>query len=253
MSLLQYRRAKWYKALVQLPGAADRRTKRNACGLPSPTEVLDLLQSKLAPVVLMLLWGLLMAGKLSRAWYYNTYMILSASCALRAFVAIATKRVRTIKRIAEIQKQAPGKIEDKRRRKRTLKAKTRGVIADLFLVFTGCFLTTISFVFSSSFFSSRRLILNYAIAYTVAVFTFMGGNMQLHNIVRNEEIRCARVYATTNALNSDTSGEELPKRTESDMSGMSVVEKTCINSHGQRRSMPSGGGLFSEVKTEEIS
>jgi hypothetical protein len=190
-----------------------------------------------------------MTGTLSRAWYYTTYMSVSGCCALRAFAAMATKRVRTIKRIAEIQKQAPGTLEDKRRRKRTLKAKTRGVIADLFLVFTGCYLTTMSFVFSSSFFSSRRLIVYYAIAYTVAVFAFMGGNIQLHNKVINEEKRCARVHATTNAPN----GEVFPQKTESDMSGMSVVEKTCINSHGKRRSMPSGGGLFSDIKTEEIA
>jgi hypothetical protein len=247
MSLLQHRRARWFKALVQMPGEVSRGSKRrNACGLPSLTEILDKLQSQLAPVVVMLLWGLLMTGTLPRAWYYTTHMALSGCCALRAFIAIATKRVRTIKRIAEIQEQAPGTIEDKRRRKRTLKVKTRGVILDLFLVFIASCLGAISFLASQSFFSSRRLILNNAIAYTLGGFAITGANIQTHYSVAYTR---KRRDPAKSALNYNSKGRVV---VETELDGMSVVEHSCVDGTGDGRTKPSGG-LFSEVETATMT
>jgi hypothetical protein len=246
MSLQQQRGAKWFKGLVQMPGEGNSRSKRNACGMPSASQALDTLQGPVAPILALMLWVLLIAGELPRSWYYTVNMSLGASYSFRAFIAIATQRVRTIKNIADLQKKAPGTIEDKRRRMHTLKGKTIGVVLDLLFVFIGSCLTTVSYLVAQSFFSSRRLIVNCAVAYTLGVLSLFGVGLQIHKKIGSEQKRLARVEALALATCNTTDGGV---KAETEMSGMSVVEQSCIDGNGGGRNVPLGG-LFSEVPTE---
>jgi hypothetical protein len=249
MSLQQQRGAKWFKGLVQLPGEGDRETQRNACGLPSLSHALDTLQGPLAPLLALTLWVLVISGELPPTWYYTVNMSLTGIYSFRAFIAIATKRVRTIKSIAAIQRSAPGTIEDKRRRMHTLKGKTIGVVLDLLLVLTGCCVTSVSYFVSQSFFSSRRLILNCAFAYTFGVLALISVGLQIHKKIGSVQKRLARVEAITLAATCKAATDRGVKA-ETEMSGISVVEQSCIDgSGGGGRKVPKGG-LFSEVATE---
>jgi hypothetical protein len=251
MSLLQYRGAKWFKGLVQMPGERAKETKRKCCGLPSPTQVLDKLQGPLAPVVALLLWVLLMIGTLPRSWFYIVNTVISWVYSMRAVIAITTKRARSIARIAEVQRLAPGSLDDKRRRMRTLKGKTVGVVLDVFLNFLGGMVTTVSYIAAGSYFSSRRLIVNEAATFTIAAFAFGGVGFRFHKKINKELKLLTRVHATTPAGRSSSKKMTGRVVVETELDGMSVVEQSCFHGGaGDGRAKPSGGRLFSEVETD---
>jgi hypothetical protein len=242
MALLQYRGAKWFKGLVQMPGERTKETKRKGCGLPSPTQVLDKLQGPLAPVVGLLLWVLLMTGTLPRSWFYIVSTVTSWVYSMRALIAITTKRARSIARIAEMQRLAPGTIEDKRRRMRTLKAKTVGVVLDLIINVVGAGVTNMSYVAADSYFSSRRLIVNEALTFSIGAVAFGSVGFRYHKKIRKEQKLFARVHETTN-----TTGRVV---VETELDGMSVLEQSYFPGGAvDGRTKSSGGGLFSEVET----
>jgi hypothetical protein len=251
MCLLQYRSAKWFKGLVQMPGERTQETKRKGCGLPAPTETLDLLQSKLAPVVAVLLWVLLITGTLPRSWFYIVTTVMTWVYFVRALVAITTKRARSIARVAEMQRLAPGTLEDKRRRLRTLKGKTVGVVLDAFLNFIGALVTNLSYIAADSYFSSRRLIVNYAATFTIGAITFASVGFRHHKKI-NEELKLfTRVHDATTPAGTSTMNPNGRVVVETELDGMSVLEQSCF--HGgtaDGRTKPSGGGLFSEVETD---
>jgi hypothetical protein len=251
MYLLQYRGAKWFKGLVQMPGErVNEKRRKGCCCLPSPTQILDKLQGPLAPVVALLLWVLLVIGTLPRSWFYIANIVLSWGYSMRVLIAIATKRARSIARIAELQRLAPGTLEDKRRRMRTLKAKTVGVVLDVFFNVFGAGVTVVSYIAAGSFFSSRRLIVNEAVAFSIGAIAFASVGFRYHKKINKELQLHARVHATTHAGRSTMNTTKRVVVVETELDGMSVLEQSCF--HGgavDGRTEPSGGGLFSEVET----
>jgi hypothetical protein len=234
-----------------MPGERAKETKRKGCGLPSLTRILDKLQGPLSPVVALLLWVLLMIGTLPRSWFYTVNTVISWVYSMRAVIAITTKRARSIARIAEMQRLAPGTIEDKRRRMRTLKGKTVGVVLDVFLNFLGGMVTTMSYIAAGSNFSSRRLIVNEAVAFSIAAFAFGGVGFRYHKKINKELKLFTQVHATTPA------GRRCTKKTtgrvvvETELDGMSVLEQSYFPGGAvDGRAKSSGGGLFSEVETD---
>jgi hypothetical protein len=243
MSLFQYRSAKWFKGLVQLPSERAQESKRKGCFLPSPTQILDKLQSQLAPVVALLLWVLLMIGTLPRSWFYIVNTVMTWVYSMRTVIAITTKRARSIARIAEMQGRAPGTIEDKRRRMRTLKGTTVGVVLDLCVNIVGVGVTTMSYIAADSYFSSRRLIVNYAVTYTTGVLVLGSVGFRFHKKISREQKLFTRVQAT----HARSSAKNMAGRVvvETELDGMSVVEQSCVDGNGGGGE----GGLFSEVET----
>jgi hypothetical protein len=137
LALLQYRGARWFKNLVQLPGD-ERRTKRHhmlECTKVA-SRTCDLIQGTLAPVISLVAWVLLITEYLPRSWFYVGFVCLNLCCGLRSFGAIVTKRIATLRRIAALQTQAPGTIGDKRRRRAILGGKAMGIAVDVTTVFT---------------------------------------------------------------------------------------------------------------------
>jgi hypothetical protein len=195
---------------------------------------------------------LLITGTLPRSWFYIVTTVMTWVYFVRALVAITTKRARSIARVAEMQRLAPGTLEDKRRRLRTLKGKTVGVVLDAFLNFIGALLTNLSYIAADSYFSSRRLIVNYAATFTIGAITFASVGFRHHKKV-NEELKLfTRVHdATTPAGRSSSKKMTGRVVVETELDGMSVLEQSYF--HGgtvDGRTKPSGGGLFSEVETD---
>jgi hypothetical protein len=243
LSLLQYRGARWFQGLVQLPGADEQDKKRHHLSLPSPSKVLDVIQGPLSPVLALFLWAMLLAGHLRRAGYYNALTTVTFLFGLRSFIAIVANRAATIKRISAMQNKAPGTLVDKRRRMRTLKRKTLGVIIDLIAVFVTTVLLTGSYVLAGTFFSSRQTIVHYAVGETLSALMVLGASLQMHGklrMVRRKRKRVQDVQDGTRTI-------------ESQQSGLSVLEQSCFGGNGGTtgtQESKSGGGLFSEAFSE---
>jgi hypothetical protein len=248
LSLLQYRGARWFQGLVQLPGA-EQDKKPHHFRLPSPSKVLDAIQGPLSPVVALFMWTMLLAGHLRRAQYYNAVTTVTFVFGFRAFVAIVANRAATIKRISAMQTQAPGTLVDKRRRMRTLKRKTLGVIIDLIAVFLANVLFTASFVMAGSFFSSRRAIVHYAVGETVSALMTFVASLQMRVKLRKVKWKRKRVQDIQTKQSNMANGTGI---IESQQSGLSVVEQSCFGGGTGAQGSEFGGGLFSEVQTEGV-
>jgi hypothetical protein len=249
IALLQYQGARWFQGQVQLPGAEQQDKKPHHFRLPSPSKVLDAIQGPLSPVVALFMWAMLLAGHSRRARYYNALTTLSFLFGLRGFIAIVTNRAATIKRISAMQNQAPGTLVDKRRRMKTLKRKTLGVVIDLIAVFVATVLLTGSFVMAGSFFSSRQAIVHYAVGETVAALMIFGASLQMHGKLRIVKRKRKRVQDIKTKQSNMPNGTDT---IESQQSGLSVVEQSCFGGGTGAQGTKSGGGLFSEVQTEGV-
>jgi hypothetical protein len=243
LSLLQYRGARWFQGLAQLPGAEEQDKKRHHFRLPSPSNVLNAIQGPLSPVLALFLWAMLLAGHWRRAGYYNVLTALTGLFGLRSFIAIVANRAATIKHISAIQNKAPGTLVVKRRRMTTLKRKTLGIIVDLIAVFMATVLLAGSFVMAGSFFSSRQAIIHYAVGETLSALMVLGASLQMHGklrMVRRKRKRVQDVQDGTRTI-------------ESQQSGLSVLEQSCFGGNGGTagtQDSKSGGGLFSEAFSE---
>jgi hypothetical protein len=170
------------------------------------------------------------------------------SFGFRAFSAIVMNRAATIKRISAVQNQAPGRAADKRRRMRTLKRKTIGIVVDLVIVFLGYVALAGSFVVVGSFFSSRQAVVHYAVGESIVVLMLIATSLQMRTKVRKERARYLRVQHMRTGKSKGASAEDIA---ESQTSGLSVVEQSCVNGdrRGTLNSNASGAGLFSEVQS----
>ena len=163
---MQVRGAKWFQGLVEMHTGNDNSSRNKRWfRLPSTTQVLDSIQGRFGPLIALTLWLLLVAGILPRAWFYSVGHTSTASFGLRAFVAISTKRVSALRKVASMQNEVRGTPEDKKRRKGILRNKIFGLIIDLTGVFVICVLSPASLVMLGSTFSSRQLVLHYAIMF----------------------------------------------------------------------------------------
>ena len=94
-----------------------------------------------------------------------------------------------------MHRQAPGTREDKRRRIATLKSKMSGLLKDLIGVFLVFCLPSALFLVSESFYSSRRLIMSYAFAYSLSTLALFAVNVSMHIKARKAKKKRRRVQA----------------------------------------------------------
>jgi hypothetical protein len=240
LSLLQYRGAIWFRRLIQIPDENEVNTSPfSKLWLPSVSQMLDMIQGPLNPLIALALWLSLLFGQISRAWYYRLVMCAALCCTLRAFVAIVSNRVASLNRISVLQSNAPGSVEDKQRRLGTLKQKTRGVLSDLISVGSTAG-TSIWYFAIQSYLDSRRLVVSHSVGLSLVVVLMFLANMQLHiKLQRSSKTR--RQERRKRATAEPT----LP----SQASGLSVVNQSCHNGTSAEGRSPAGG-LFTEVETD---
>jgi hypothetical protein len=114
------------------------------------------MQSWIAPVISLALWGALLGGALTRGWYFASIFGLSTIYGLRTFVAIASQRLSTIKRVAAMMNAANGSRDAEHRRRMILSAKMTSLAIDFLVVFLVAVATPASFLLLKSVFDSQR-------------------------------------------------------------------------------------------------
>ena len=96
----------YFKSSVPQPQGSLRdlniNPTRSRFNLPSPSTILDMMQSWFAPVIALVLWGMLLAGVYTRGWYLFWMMGLFALYGLRSFRAIVIQRLATLKRVSRM-------------------------------------------------------------------------------------------------------------------------------------------------------
>jgi hypothetical protein len=240
LSLLQYRGARWFEQLVQLPGE-ERDDASKRCRLPSLSTVLDTVQGPLGPFIVLGLWILLVTGLLPRSWFYNSSMMANLFFGVRGFVAVVRSRGTTIRRVSVLQNQAPGTVADKRRRMGTLKRKTIGLIADLIIIFVSNVSVCASFLIAGSFFSSRRAIVNFAVGETCSVLSGLAVSKAMHDKVRKARRKHVLIQHMQPRLSRMLTAQAKDSAVEPDGIGGESFRKKSTKVHG----------LFSEVQTNE--
>jgi hypothetical protein len=156
---------------------------------------------------------------ISKSWFYTIEYILSAGFNLRSFVAIATQRVAALRKLARLQNEFRGDVQDKKRRRRILKNKTFALAFDLLSVAIVSFLTPITIVMFGSPFSSRQLIIHLTVLLPVCAILSLILAISLYSNLRFEhKVKPMKTRASA--------GHKLMDTESSCGTGMSVIEKS---------------------------
>jgi hypothetical protein len=142
---------------------------------------------------------------------------------------------------------APGTLEDKRRRRATLRRKTMSIAIDLASIFVMNCLFGASLPLLRSHFSSRRLVVHLAIVNSISNVFLLGMNIDMRKKASQRKRRYTRVQGTTMANNTlyDKRQQSIESRQES---ALSVVEPSHFAASNNKTS---GEGLFSAVESGE--
>jgi hypothetical protein len=195
MSLMQVRGAKWFESLVTLAPGTDE-TKHNTCiHTPTLVSILDKMQGRVGAGIALLLWILLAFGVIPRGWFYCVGYTLYGIFGTRSFVAIATKRVHALRKVAAIQEAVRGSTKDRNRRNAILKTKAIGLVLDLASVCTMTVVMPTSLVIAGSVFSSRQLVIHYAVLYTFNAAALVPFVIGMHIKVVKQKWRVAKKVA----------------------------------------------------------
>jgi hypothetical protein len=204
LCLLQQRAAIYFKTSMPGVGRAshirpkDKPTTSWYSALLSPSRMLDVLQSWLAPVIVVLLWNFLHVGYYNRGWYFFALAIMQGCCGLRSFYSIVHQRLATLKRIAPIVSNAvQGTNLERNRRRAFLRTKTVTLVLDLLVVFATAFLVPTSVSFFGSSFNSRQF----------AIHMFVNGTIQLlANSATISHLRSKFRKTKREAMSNDATG-----------------------------------------------
>jgi hypothetical protein len=158
--LLQHRGAIWFKTLLEPKGHNSKSFNESRFKLSSLSDVLDAMQSWLAPVIAFGLWLLLVTGTISRGCFTFCNLSLLGVYGIRAFISIVKQRLATLKRVSAMVKQGTGTIEDQRRRQGFIKSKTIALVFDLLAVATATVFLPVSLLCLGASFSSRQYALH---------------------------------------------------------------------------------------------
>jgi hypothetical protein len=231
LSRIQVRGAQWFSGLVGIEG---RRGYKSA----AVTKALDAISGPLLPPICTILWLLLVVGVLPRAWFYLTMHLVNSLFGLRAFVAIATKRVSALRKMATIQNAFRGTAQDKQRRSAILKNKAFGLVFDLAGVFINLFAVPGSMVVFKSTFSSKQMIIHCTICLPlISALSLLFGWKHIHRQRRGRPAR-SRGLQQQHTPNANTAGSELTH--DSFGSGLSALEQSVVVERPRH-------GLFSSI------
>jgi hypothetical protein len=235
-NLLQHRGAKYFQSLVRFPGDNPVDKPSRSCSLlPSPTAILDECHGRLGALLVLALIVLQFTERISRPVYFDILTALTFVSGMRSFVAIITKRVSTMRRIAVLQNAAGGKAADKQRRQGTLKQKTLQLVIDIVAVFILSCGVPISYLVARSHYSSRRFVMHLAVVLAFLQCTLTVGQVALHRSWR----RSMKKKMIQSQVTRGKQGGAASSYTSSNQSGLSIVEQSAVEKQGQ--------GLFSEV------
>lgn len=211
LALIQLRGAHWFNALVNLP-TDDETAKKYCRQLPSLSQVLDAIQGPFSIAISLPLWLLLASGVLPRAWFYEITTAFNLVFGLRALIAIITKRISALRKVADIQQEVRGTERDKRRRYAILKSKVAGLVIDLTAVFVMSIAVPLSYLVLNSYYSSRRLVVHYAFAQGLAMTSLLLINVDMYFRVKKKKRRMIKKSAREQASRekSMVTGRELP-------------------------------------------
>ena len=202
MSLLQHRGAIYFKSSVPQPQGSNRdllNIPLTKSKFPTASTILDMMQSWLAPLIALVLWGLLVSGMYTRGWYTFCMFSLQGMYGLRSFVSIVIRRLATLKDVARMvnaKNTTTGTKEDN-----FLKSKMISLTIDLIGVFSGSVLSPASLLFLGSVFNSRQLAAHIVIISTPAGITMTITNVHLH-IKFNKSRKKSRMQAKKKKKNS---------------------------------------------------
>jgi hypothetical protein len=141
-----------------------------------------------------------------------------------------------------MQALAPGTLEDKRRRRATLRRKTMSIAIDLASIFVMNCLFGASLPLLRSHFSSRRLVVHLAIINSIANVGLFGMNIRIRKQASQRKRKYTRVQGTmaNNTLHAKRQ-QSIESRHES---ALSVVESSHFAASNKKTSRE---GLFSSA------
>jgi hypothetical protein len=237
-NLLQLRGAKYFQSLVRFPGDNPAGKPSTSCSwLPSPTAILDEFHSRLGLLLTVGLAVLLFAERISRPVYYDILAALTSLSGMRSFVAIITKRVSAMRRIAALQNAAGGKVADKKRRHGTLKQKALQLVLDIVSVFILSCGVPLSYLVARSHYSSRRYVMHLAVVLTFMLCTLAATQVAMHQSWRRSHKKM--LVESQMQMTRAKQGGTASSLGSSMQSGLSVVEQSVVAKQGP--------GLFSEL------
>ena len=244
-SLLQLRGADAFRSLVELPTNSDGiRQKRKWV-----TFVLDGAQGGGAFPITFGFWLLLASRVIKRSELYSALFILMAAAGIRSMIENILNRVRTLARIDELQQNAGGGIEARRRRRETLTKKARVLIFHMMVILAFNALFPVSLLIFGSVNSSTQMLFHCGAGNTIFSIFVLAGCISTHKHVNRS---CAREAVNdTTAERGDPSNK--PEYTVADESGMSVVGVSELANSKGNVDLSSGGGLFSDIESEDIT
>jgi hypothetical protein len=231
VALLQHRGAVHFKSSVPQPQNSALRSTILArrCKLPSPSAILDILQSWLASIIALVYWGLLRLGVYSRGRYFYLLLATSFLCSLRSFLSIVRQRLRTLRRIAPIITKAKSgtKVQQKQRRV-YMARKIASLAMDLTSVFSTTVLPTMVILIAGSMFNSLALATHGSVLAVIQALAFTVSNAFLHVRFNNaRHKRAIALHSKQSRMQSDT--EEITSNLASSVpQGMSALDESVV-------------------------
>jgi hypothetical protein len=204
-------------------------------------QALDTIQGPLAPVIAFSLWTAMATQVLSRSWFYIAIYAIVFVVGLRSFHAMLTKRVSTLRRIAILQEEAGGTVNDRQRRRGTLKDKALILARDLLAVFAISLGIPAVFLFSGAPFSSRRTVIMVAIIDGIAIPQLFITNTAVLIKLRKSKRRLIPRLSKSDVLAKQ-------QHISSHLSEASVLEASYVP--GGMDLNQAAPGLFSEIDSE---
>lgn len=244
MSFLHLRGAQAFRNLVQLPTNSDGVVQKRMRII----YVLDVAQGPGAFAITFGVWLLLASGVITRVEYYSIMNILVGGAGIRSMFENIYGRVRTLVRVDELQQNAGGDNEAKRRRRNTLKSKARVLIFDMLVVLILNVFLPLSVLIFGSVNSSTQMLIHQGVSSTITAVGISGACIVTHKEVSKICAKQKKLIVDLETKQGMSSGgrEEKDAYTVANESGMSVVGNSEI-AGGARHSV---GGLFSDVGTD---
>jgi hypothetical protein len=223
---MQVEGSNWVNTLLELPGARDRARQRRPTFVQYVGLFLNWIQSPpLSPLFAILLWATLPLKLLSRGRvYWISYGFISLF-GIRAFVSIATKRLRTIKRVAAIVRSktnASDNMEATSKRSGFVRGKFVALLFDLCAVFVGSVLFSGLFVMTGGVFRSSHFVVYLTL---LSIPPLVLGGLFVSGAHRKAKAKAKALNAQQRALDSTKpAGEDA----SSLASGLSMVSQSAF-------------------------
>jgi hypothetical protein len=217
LALLQHRSALHFKSsIMHTELSHNNLSGPGGLQIPSLSDVLNMLQSWLAPVLVVVCWTLLYAGVYTRGCYIILLLSMSSICGLRSISTIINKSFATLKRIAPIVSNKEGTRKDRDRRLGYLKTRSFAIMFESLGVFSLNVLAPVSALVAGSTFNSRQWAIHVFI-YSAVQLVFMTTSLLRLCAAKNKTMRRRRTMLAKAAKEANFVPSSAPE-------GMSALE-----------------------------